>query len=97
MGTNRGGAGTKKAWSHLHTWQLRIRRDVSGTEVHSEKCEIPASHRALQPGRPVSGREVPTTVGCENQWGFCLGETLLLESQVFLIKGLSTDLLTHKH
>lgn len=55
-------------------WWLRIRRDISAVDVPPEERGVPAPHWAPQLGALVPGRRIPTTSGCENQWGFRLGE-----------------------
>lgn len=44
---------------------------ISQLQMSPMREGVPALYEVLQPGEPVLGRRVPTTTGCENQWGFC--------------------------
>lgn len=60
----RGRCGMHRSHMHHVCW-LRIKRDISGTEVPPEE----QPHAVLLRPRLQPVRGVPITSGCENQWG----------------------------
>lgn len=76
------GTDLRKGWSLPHTWQLRIRRDIS-----AEEQGVPVPELALCPRVAVLARGVPITSGCDNQRALHLSKTGAAGGQAFLLRG----------